>query len=399
MTGYDDGTVRILTGDCRDVLPTLPGDSVQCVVTSPPYWGLRDYGVAGQIGLEPTPELYVAHLVEIFRAVRRVLREDGTVWLVLGDSYNSSSQNNHGKGGYLEHAHLAPKDGWAGHRPNAPGLKSKDLVGIPWRVAFALQADGWYLRADIIWAKPNPMPESVTDRPTKAHEYVFLLSKQERYFYDAEAIKEPWAESSIAGHAGRRTTRPFDQGTYAAGAGRHEVAGHGLVNGPGRFEKASGRNRRSVWTIATEPYPEAHFATFPTDLVAPCILAGTSARGCCAACGAPFARVVEQVGEHQAHWAPRRQDKQAEIAAGRVSGGGVMETGYIKDYQTSGWRPPCACDAAVIPCTVLDPFAGSGTTLYVAKEYGRRAIGIDLNAAYGALAEDRLRQGVLALAP
>jgi DNA modification methylase len=369
VTAYDDGGVRIHIGDCREVLATLLAESVQCVVTSPPYWGLRDYGVAGQIGLRSTPELYVAHLVDVFRTVRRVLRDDGTVWLVLGDSYANMGLQN-------PPMHRSTLTGGKNcHKPQPVkaiplGLKPKDLVGIPWRVAFALQADGWYLRADIIWAKPNPMPESVTDRPTKAHEYVFLLSKNERYFYDAEAIKEPCPENT------NRLNGNIDNSAEDL----RGAAWHG--------QPSTTRNRRSVWTIASEPYPEAHFATFPTDLVAPCILAGTSERGCCAQCGAPWGRVVERT-------AMVIDRSERTHAFGRTRASGTMLE--PPSSTTVGWRPTCPCDAAVIPCTVLDPFAGSGTTLYVAKEYGRRAIGIDLNPAYGALAQARLRQGVLAL--
>ena len=240
-------TVRIITGDCRDVLKTLPDESVHCVVTSPPYWGLRDYGVSGQMGLETTPAEFVAGMVGVFAEVRRVLRADGTLWLNLGDSYA-------GGGCGSREAERWPKqsrnDHMATHAKKHSGLKTKDLVGAPWRVAFALQADGWYLRSDIIWSKPNPMPEGVTDRPTKAHEYIFLLSKSERYFYDAAAIREPLTEVSVL-RAARANT-----GTHA----------------PGQVQ--DGRNKRTVWEVATQPFSEAHFATFPPALIEPCILAG-----------------------------------------------------------------------------------------------------------------------------
>jgi DNA modification methylase len=231
--------------------------SVQCCVTSPPYFGLRDYGHAGQMGLEQTPEAYVAELVGLFREVRRVLKDDGTVWLNLGDSYAS----NPASGG--------PGKQWENNnkykRPS--GLKPKDLIGIPWRVAFALQADGWYLRQDIIWHKPNPMPESVRDRCTKAHEYLFLLSKSERYFWDAEAMQEasvqPASKHNKGGAIGTRGVQGY---ANASGAQRDNSGGSG-TNGQ--------RNRRSVWTIPTRPYRGAHFATFPPELVEPCILAGS----------------------------------------------------------------------------------------------------------------------------
>lgn len=258
--------IKILQGDCREQLATLPDESVHCCVTSPPYWNLRDYGKSAQIGLEKTPEEYVAEMVSVFREVRRVLRKDGTLWLNLGDSY----------------AH-------------------KDLVGIPWRVAFALQADGWYLRQDIIWSKPNAMPESVKDRCTKSHEYIFLLSKSERYFFDHVAIMEKaLSEGKKCGSKNAPT--------------RNDSLRVGMVRGNGTT-----RNRRTVWQVATRPYKGAHFAAFPSALIEPCILAG------------------------------------------------------------------CPVDG-----TVLDPFAGSGTTLATARELRRNSIGIELNEDYIKLAEERL---------
>ena len=257
----------ILQGDCREVLPTLPAESVQCCVTSPPYWGLRDYGCDGQLGLEATPEEYVANMVAVFRDVRRVLRPDGVLWLNLGDSYAGAGKTGGGKQGQLDRhaagvlaAEYAPK-------PRAPdGLKEKDLVGIPWRVAFALQADGWWLRSDVIWHKPNPMPESVRDRPTKSHEYVFLLSKGERYFYDADAIAEP------ATHAGKAFA--FSTPAKAARAVGREATGNERQGAPPVIV-SDNRNARSVWTIPTRPFPEAHFAVFPPDLARRCILSGS----------------------------------------------------------------------------------------------------------------------------
>jgi DNA modification methylase len=251
--------LTIKPGDCRDVLRAMPDQSVHCCVTSPPYFGLRDYGHTGQIGLEPTPDVYVAELVAVFAEVRRVLRDDGTLWLNLGDSYNSSSQFNHGRSGGKQAYTEAGEIGWPGHRKKVDGLKPKDLIGIPWRVAFALQADGWYLRQDIIWSKPNPMPESVTDRCTKAHEYIFLMSKSPSYFYDAEAVAEPITSD-----------RAPSRKAKASGAGHLALRPNGTpYDGTGEE-----RNRRSVWTVATQPYSEAHFATFPPDLIEPCIKAG-----------------------------------------------------------------------------------------------------------------------------
>lgn len=268
-------SVRILVGDCREQLKTLEPESVHCVVTSPPYWGLRDYGVGGQIGMEKTPEEHVAAMVDVFREVRRVLRGDGTCWVNYGDCY---AHGQTGGGGAVDvrtdGRNTTPGDkvkGWlAGVNTLSRGLKPKDLVGMPWRVAFALQADGWWLRSDIIWHKPNPMPESVTDRPTKAHEYVFLLTRAARYYYDADAVREA---------AEARTWHD------ATGAPRTGIPGQTKQDGHGRrhagfneryFSKPppETRNLRTVWTIPTHPFPGAHFATFPPKLVEPCVKAG-----------------------------------------------------------------------------------------------------------------------------
>lgn len=256
----DEFTNRVTCGDALATLQRMPSESVHCIVTSPPYFGLRDYGVAGQIGLEETPRQYVEKLTALFREARRVLRDDGTAWINLGDSYATSSK---GSGG-PSNKQLSN----AGSFHNVSqrleyGLPDKSLLGIPWRVAFALQDDNWILRSDIIWAKPNPMPESVTDRPTKAHEYVFMMSKNPRYWYDAEAVREQ--DSGLSGggfsvkyanaqpaHGAMRLDRPDTNGT---------------------------RNKRSVWTIATQPTPEAHFATFPEKLIEPMILAGCPVGG------------------------------------------------------------------------------------------------------------------------
>jgi DNA modification methylase len=301
---------RIIQGDCIEGLRTLPDAIVHCCVTSPPYWGLRDCGHDGQIGLESTPEAYVARMVEVFREVRRVLRDDGTCWVNLGDSYAATTK---GSGGPDSSSTLvgtkAERNGqrMAARKMVLGSIKPKDLVGIPWRVAFALQADGWWLRQDIIWHKPNPMPESVRDRCTKAHEYVFLLTKSERYFYDAEAVKEA-AHGSGGGAFGKVSMM---DAANAAGqqCRRYKRPDYRLI----------GRNRRSVWTITTKPYSGAHFAVMPADLVQPCILAGCPEGG-----------------------------------------------------------------------TVLDPFAGSGTTLAVAAELGRSGIGCELNPEYIELAEQRI---------
>lgn len=281
-------SVRIVVGDCRHTLRALPDDSVHCCVTSPPYFGLRDYGHDGQIGLEASPADYVEQMVAVFREVRRVLRDDGTLWLNLGDSYATTS------------TYAAPRtsDGEFGRvkglrqpKPSIPqGLKPKDLIGIPWRVAFALQADGWWLRQDIIWHKPNPMPESVTDRCTKAHEYVFLLSKAERYWFDAKAIAEPAISDSPAGNTKPQDAVPgLAQHNNRSGLAAHAArsrerkdqqrhAGNavqaGFAGSTRHAWEQETRNRRSVWTVTTQPFSGAHFATMPPELAELCIRAG-----------------------------------------------------------------------------------------------------------------------------
>jgi DNA modification methylase len=382
-------TVKIIQGDCLEVLKTLPDESVNCCVTSPPYWGLRDYGTASwqggdagcthkmgtfqstkttlypgksqndkrnfdgmpykktcakcgakridqQLGLERTPEEYVSKMVEVFREVKRVLRGDGTLWLNLGDSYYGSWGNS-GRRPELDgtpseqrekNCEYFNRGGWDERRERPPssfkldGIKPKDLVGIPWMVAFALRADGWYLRQDIIWHKPNPMPESVTDRCTKAHEYIFLMSKSQRYFYDAEAIAEPLSENPIT----RARNNRADKGIVGAA----DLHGTGIgQSGNGGFNRAGNdnRNRRSVWTVATAPFSGAHFATFPPKLIEPCILAGCPIGG-----------------------------------------------------------------------TVLDPFGGSGTVGMVAENNGRNSILIELNPKYVEMAKRRTsQQGIFAI--
>ena len=273
-------SVKILTGDSIEQLKTLPSESVNTCVTSPPYFGLRDYGMDGQIGLEPTPDEFIARLVEVFREVRRVLRSDGTCFVNMGDSYSSTTK---GSGG--SNPETSPKQAWkdaengqafAVRRISAgeTGCKPKDLIGIPWMLAFALRADGWWLRQDIIWSKPNPMPESVTDRCTKAHEYIFLLSKSAKYFCDMAAIREPVSELSQKVHGSKYAG---DNETHA----HSDTFQHGgsLGGNGGSRNLESGRNKRSVWTVATQPFKEAHFATFPPALIEPCILAGCPPNG------------------------------------------------------------------------------------------------------------------------
>lgn len=389
--------VTILQGDAIEQLRTLPDQSVHMCVTSPPYFGLRDYGVDGQIGLEETPEAYVARLVAVFREVRRVLRDDGTLWLNLGDSYASSggisqpqpdASGGVGNKKFGTRGQQGSSNSYGGfERPKTVGinLKPKDLIGIPWRVAFALQADGWYLRQDIIWHKPNPMPESVRDRCTKAHEYVFLLSKSARYYYDHEAVKEE-GSGRIPGN--KRPTEKRNDGGI-----EHAANGHGIFAASQRAYDS--RNRRSVWTVTTRTYKGGHFATFPPKLIEPCILAGTSERGVCPHCGAPWQRLVHR---------PKAPDevftntKSIDPKRNRTMGGGLKQTGEKltrwraeNPSVTTGWTPTCKCpEHEPISAIVLDPFGGSGTTAVVAQQHGRHAILIELNPAYIALAEERI---------
>jgi DNA modification methylase len=253
-------TITTLIGDCREILKSLPDNSVNCCVTSPPYFGLRDYGADGQMGLEETPAEYVAALVEVFKEVKRVLRPDGTFWLNLGDTYAANRTYQ-----VIDSKHTDVGNNRGSKVPE--GLKPKDLIGIPWRVAFALQEDGWWLRSEIIWHKPNAMPESVTDRPTKSHEQIFLLTKSSKYYYDYEAIKEERIDSFEVQMKKRGTNPKYQNSNLKA---NHMAT---------QEYDENGRNKRSVWSIATQPYSGSHFATFPEKLIEPCILAGCPAGG------------------------------------------------------------------------------------------------------------------------
>lgn len=523
---FDNGVVRLLQGDVRAVLRELPTESVQTCVTSPPYWGLRDYGLPplvwggdegcehawrehlqpaaegtrtldgnsalraghqgntsatmkpklsafctcgawrGSLGLEPTIDLYVQHIVEVFREVRRVLRSDGTLWLNMGDSYASNwpSPNRRNIIGNTESAGKR-----ATRPPHMSGdLKEKDLCGMPWRVAFALQADGWWLRSDIIekvklycpcgcgfeleeyvrpaqdrdiiWSKPNPMPESVIDRPTRAHEYLFLLTKSARYYYDVDAIREEPKTQGLPSAESLRGNGWHDH-TQDKALGQHFDGGSTTKKGV----PLAGRNKRSVWEIATEamgwemcerdgtiydasqyrrlPRLEvfycdldddgevkdktyiiclsckrwehwaSHFATFPQALVEPCVLAGTPAKGSCSECGAPWERRVERARSFESG-----SGRAGNMPVGKngvsLQGGGEtldIRRGPVVHTKTTGWASTCHHDAEPSPSLVLDPFVGSGTTAFVAQRLGRRAVGIDLSTDYLALAEKRLR--------
>lgn len=379
---------QIVCGDCLEIMKGWPEKSIQCCVTSPPYWGLRDYGVDGQLGLEKTPEEYVAKMVSVFQEVRRVLRDDGTLWLNLGSSY-ASGGNGIGSGKQLTNV-----GSWMPSKTAPHGFKHKDMVPIPWMVAMDLQKDGWYLRQDIVWHKPNPMPESCTDRCTKAHEYIFLLTKKPRYFYDAEAIKEP-----LQGKDERRWADTYE----GAGSILHEQS-HAGVKRTKRYSESEGRNKRSVWTVATKSFKEAHFATFPPRLIEPCILAGTSKKGCCPECRRPWERVVEKNLVPTKKAAKTCVVDARDLQADKNDQGSNRQkdghmSGWAYDTKTTGWRSTCDCGGIVghekfvkdpIPCVVFDPFMGAGTVGVVSAQHGRDYTGIELSPEYCEMARSRL---------
>jgi DNA modification methylase len=371
---------RVLQGDALNQLQDLPANSVHTCITSPPYWGMRDYDVEGQLGLEDSIQEHINLLVDVFGEVARVLRDDGTLWLNYGDGYAGSwgAQGSPENYGDDEHEHRPAKNP-ARHPPG--NLQPKSLMGMPWRVAFAMQDAGWILRSEIIWHKENPMPESVTDRPTNAHDHVFLFSQQQEYFYDAHAIREPASENTSPRHANPHTPkRQHDQDNVRATSSFDQATTHAVPT----------RNKRTVWSLTSEPYPEAHFATFPTALVEPMVKAGTSAEGCCAECGALTERVLSE-RETRGDYTMDRGDC---LTRGRNSNDGLNGCKFyekISSRETLGWDPTCDCPAMErVPCTVLDPFAGSGTTGLVAKDHGRRFVGIELNPDYVALAQQRI---------
>jgi len=433
----------LLQGDALSLLKTLSDASIQCCITSPPYYALRDYQTEpllwdadpscthewetilqkddhgdngmngsglkggletqgqtrfekrsafclrcgawhGSLGLEPTPDLYISHLVQIFREVHRVLRKDGTLWVVIADSY-AGSWGNYAPGGIkgIQRKRTEEGERWdrraysdttflpPSAKSSSMGLKDKDLIGIPWMLAFALRADGWYLRQDLIWNKPACMPESVLDRCTKSHEYIFLLAKSERYYYDTETIKEP------ARNWGTRDRSHFRNGTNDP-----FLKHHGLTDSN---SEATGRNKRSVWTVNPHPYKEAHFATFPPKLVEPMILAGSSPRAC-EQCGAPWKRVIEPTG-HMNHREAAHVPNNTPTK--------VDSTGWAPTrIATANFQPTCSCkmNTGTGKCVVLDPFAGAGTTLLGASQFERDWVGIELNPTYVKLIQKRIAE-------
>ena len=440
-------TLEIRVGDCRKLLREMPDDSVHCVVTSPPYYGLRDYGtgtweggdpacdhkqeaprfngpkqttaqVSGhasaaerngrkrcacgavridqQIGLEPTLAEFIATMVEVFEEVRRVLRPDGTLWLNLGDSYNAYNGNRGPAAGANKNHHDIMPAVRGGFGLTEKTFKPKDMMGVPWRVAFALQEAGWYLRSDIPWVKRSAMPESVTDRPAKALEYVFLLTRGPRYFFDMEAVRRAGVCSHSAStfRGGCYVGGNIDNGTTGKRNGVPETPNNGVRN----FRNAdlwfqsvaeprglSGIDDELIGLdVTAEGFAEAHFATFPCRLVEPLIKAGTSAKGCCMDCGKPWVRVVERTAMQV-----DRSERTHEL--GRTRASGTMTAPPTS--KTTGWQQACTCfTGSPVPCTVLDPFAGAGTTLLVARRLGCRAIGLELNEDYAEMARRRIKE-------
>jgi len=375
--------IDIYAGDCIKSLKNMPEQSINTCITSPPYYGLRDYGVKGQLGLEETPKQFVDNLVNVFKEVRRVLRDDGTVWLNLGDSYgaqNGKGFNTHADKGLTNRStDMQERYGNISSHNNMKertGLPPKSLIGIPFKVAFAMQEDGWILRQDIIWHKPNPMPESVRDRCTKAHEYIFLFSKNKKYYYDNEAIKEDSVSVNSKGEKGKPNSVK-NIGKSVEGVDGFDVR-KGFKN-MGAYPK---KNKRSVWTVATQPFKEAHFATYPTKLIEPCILAGCPEKSCIN-CGEPYLRKVVKSGEIQRRWSKNNAD-----------GSPYEKQGSMQNiYKDMGLQKQCDCQTNETKGgTVLDPFAGSGTTGIVAANHNCNSVLLELNEEYIELAKDRIKK-------
>ena len=468
---FEDSLVKIYQSDSRD-MSELPDESAQCVVTSPPYWGLRKYSglpdliwggkeecqhefniatmaiqgnnsmvrgegetnsgnfaipkfkgtnmrqrkeVVGQFcslcgawkgsfGLEPTPEMYVQHTIEILREIRRVLRKDGVVFWNIGDSYYSQPAGNKSPSGFQQKS----KSGLSGalaqfgtikSLPHHPVLKPKDLCLIPFRVAISAQQDGWWVRSVIIWSKPNPMPESVTDRPTESHEYILMLTKSNDYYCDGEAVREPHINPKFIDAEKYGTLSEHNK--FSSKEGNRSVEFGTKWSPKERAYNPSGRNLRSVWTFPTQPYPEAHFAVFPEKLPEICIKAATPEVGCCSKCGKPWVRMMERISKGKSYATGKSSRKRSNGLATAFSG--YDDGSSVPEFKTLGWQPTCKCNPDwrndkvynTVPSIVLDPFAGSGTTGWVAKKLGRRCVMYELSEAYCKLALERNRQMAL----
>lgn len=384
---------NIYNFDALQLLRLMPSESVNCIVTSPPYFGLRSYtdGDEREIGKEQTPAEYITALVRLFREARRVLRRDGVMWLNLGDSYAGSGKGPTGHNGIGTQER---RQGFHSQPVRIPdGMKPKDRMMIPARVAIALQEDGWYLRDEIVWHKLNCMPASVTDRTTSAHEMVYLLSKSPRYWYDAEAIKEDAVNGDAAQPRG--SVASMSGGDASLNGGRRKQDDLGKRTYTGFNERyfsqppLTKRNKRSVWTINTQPLAAAHFAVMPEALVEPCLLAGCPAK-VCAECGAPWERVVERTGE-----TPRQKLKERGAAEYfKANGNGLNYAGghgsNTRAVNTLGWQPTCDCHADTRPGLAYDPFMGAGTVALVAQRHGRDYLGSELNPEYVTLARMRV---------
>lgn len=389
-------TWRLIQGDALTRLGELPSASVHCAITSPPYWSLRDYGVEGQIGLEPTLDEWLARLVAVFREVKRVLRPDGVLWVNCGDSYANDGKwggETGGKQAYLPDADRKR----VGREKRMTGLPPKSLLGQPWRLAVALQADGWILRSDCIWAKSNPMPESVTDRPTRSHEYCFMFAKSGRYYYDQAAVAEP------AIYAGKTVHTNGNEGMDAG------YDGHRTRDGFRRgVTVAANRNLRTVWSIPTAPFTARtvgngytephegadHYAAYPPALVIPMIRSSSSERGVCSVCGSPWRRLTEHdyVKHRPSGGKTSHIERGNKVHDGGHGGWGTFGTNLRKMTETTGWAPTCPhADHPTVPATVLDPFCGTGTTGVVALRHGRSFIGIELSPAYIDIASRRIQ--------
>lgn len=352
--------VKLIAGDCLAGVKTLPDASVHCVVTSPPYWGLRDYGVDGQIGLETSFDAWLDVMVALFGEIRRVLHPSGTLWVNMGDSYNSARA----RGSYGDQS----KHGYSDHGMTRATLKmhAKNRLLQPARLALALQSDGWILRDEIIWHKTNAMPSSIDDRTTPSHEFIHLFARKPRYFFDSHAIKEKAISDHPSGNGYKRDERLTFKDADGAARGNEKPR-----------QIAELRNKRSVWTIPARPFAEAHFATFPPDLPEECIKAGTSEKGCCPKCLAPWVRLFETEKQKIDNGKRKRAD---------APGAEVSESSVFR------WEPSCNCEPVgePIPCTVLDPFSGAGTTGLVAARLQRSYVGIELNPEYLEMSRRRI---------